>query len=309
MRHGNGMKPLAFAAAAFLLAGSAAWAQDSAPSWVRENAGYWADGILDDAAFLDGIKYLIDNGVMAVPETDVTAAQGDGTVPAWIKNNAALWASGQIRDSDFMGGIGYLVGAGVIVLDPAPDGAGAAPDGAGQAGGDPEIARLQAELDACDEIKKAIKRLDCQDDARQNLTVYTYKSQYEPLRVGPINYYWGGIGSDGNDLEISPTGQAILTVRMLAENVSSDNVALACTSPQICAYDVWDGQSAFKYSGMDFTNGQILVKPGEAKEFNILFGPNIGYGGTQFLYDPARDYQFRISEGFGSASVPLGLGR
>lgn len=296
------MKTLALAAAC-LLAGSAAYAQE-APSWVRENAGYWSEGILDDAAFLDGIKYLIDNGIMAVPPTDVEAAPGDGTVPSWIKSNAALWASGQIDDASFMGGIGYLVGAGVIALDQLQGGQQA---GAGQGGS--ELARLQAELDACEGIKKAVKRLDCQDGARHAITVYSYKSQYEPLSVGPINYYWGGVGSEGNEFEISPTGQALLSIRMLAENTSSDNVALACTSPQICAYDVWDGQSEFKYSGMDFTNGQILVRPGDAKEFNMLFGPNIGYGGTQFLYDPGRDYVFRISEGFGSASVPLGLGR
>ena len=294
------------AAAAFLLAGSAASAQEAPPSWVRENAGYWSEGILDDAAFLDGIKYLIDNGIMTVPRTDVDAAPGDGAVPSWIKSNAALWASGQLDDASFMGGIGYLVGAGVIALDQQRD-AGSPPSGSEPS--DSELARLQAELDACDEIKKAVTRLDCQDGARHAIAVYSYKSQYEPLSVGPINYYWGGIGSEGNEFEISPTGQALLSIRMLAENTSSENVALACTSPQICAYDVWDGQSEFKYSGMDFTNGQILVRPGDAKEFNMLFGPDIGYGGTQFVYDPGRDYVFRISEGFGSASVPLGLGR
>ena len=296
---------LALAASAGLALASAgpALAQESVPSWVRENAGYWADGILDDGSFLDGIKYLVDNGIIDVPAAEAAAAPADGGVPGWIKSNAQLWASGQIGDGDFLAGMGYLVGAGIIVLD-SPQSPDAAP-----AGGDPETARLQAALDECDGIKKALNRLDCQEEARQNLLVHSYKSQYRPLSVGPVDYYWGGIGSDGNEFETSATGQAILTVRMLAENTSSQNVALACTSPQICSYDVWDGQSAFKYSGMDFTNGQILLRPGEAKEFNMLFGPNIGYGGTQFLYDPARDYEFRISEGFGSASVPLELGR
>lgn len=281
-------------AVACLLAASAAHAQEI-PSWIRDNAGYWADGVLDDGAFVGGIGYLIEQGIMTVPDVEVAAAQGDGTIPAWIKNNASLWASGQIGDADFLAGMGYLVGAGVI--DAGVN--GAAGGGSG----------LQAELDACAQIKKAVKRLDCQDEVRQRMLVQSYKDSIEPLRVGPVNYYWGGIGSDGNSLEASPTGQAILAVRMLAENASSENVSLSCTSPQICAYDVWDGSSAFKYSGMDFTNGQILLRPGQAKEFNMLFGPNIGYGGTQFLYDPAKDYEFRISEGFGSASVQLGLGR
>lgn len=281
------------------IAGSA-WAEQ-VPSWVRDNAGYWADGVLDDRAFTDGVKYLIDNGIITVPEVEAEAGSGDGTIPSWIKGNADLWASGQITDADFMAGIGYLVAIGLI--DAGSDPGAKAPQG------DSETARLQDQLDACAEIRKALKRLECQDDARQELLVHQYKSSVEPLRVGSVDYYWGGIGSDGNSLEASTGGQAILALRMLAENTSSENVSLSCTSPQICAYDVWDGQNTFKYSGMDFTNGQILLKPGQAKEFNMLFGPNIGYGGTQFLYDPAKDYEFRISEGFGSASIPLRLGQ
>jgi hypothetical protein len=80
-----------------------------------------------------------------------------------------------------------------------------------------------------------------------------------------------------------------------------------CTGPSICNYDVWNGQKAYKYSGMDFTNGQIVLKPGESAIFNMLFGPNIGYGGTKFEYDPSKDYYFRISEPYGSASIPLNL--
>ena len=125
--------------------------------------------------------------------------------------------------------------------------------------------------------------------------------------LGPITYYWTGVGSEGNEFEITATGQPLLSVRMLAENTSSEIAALNCTSPQICAYDVWDGSKAFKYSGMDFTSGQIVLNPGDAREFNILFGPNIGYGGTEFEFDSSKDYVFRISEDFGSASIPLNL--
>ena len=40
---------------------------------------------------------------------------------------------------------------------------------------------------------------------------------------------------------------------------------------------------------------------------NILFGPNIGYGGTEFEYDPSKTYTFRINEPFGSLDVHLDL--
>ncbi len=95
---------------------------------------------------------------------------------------------------------------------------------------------------------------------------------------------------------------------MLAENTgSSENVAMFCTSPSVCNYEVWNGIKAFKYSSQDFVSGQIVLKPGEAKEFNLFFGPNIGYGGTEFEYDPSKDYYFRISEPWGSLQIPLNL--
>ena len=49
---------------------------------------------------------------------------------------------------------------------------------------------------------------------------------------------------------------------------------------------------------MDFTNGQVVLKPGESKIFNMFFGPNIGGGVTTFEYDSAKDYHFRIKESF-----------
>ena len=56
---------------------------------------------------------------------------------------------------------------------------------------------------------------------------------------------------------------------------------------------------------MDFTSGQIVLNPGDSREFNILFGPNIGYGGTQFEYDSSKNYEFRINEPFGNIAIPL----
>ena len=58
---------------------------------------------------------------------------------------------------------------------------------------------------------------------------------------------------------------------------------------------------------MDFTSGQIVLNPGDSREFNILFGPNIGYGGTEFEYDSSKSYIFRINEDFGSVNIPLDL--
>ena len=34
------------------------------PTWVKNNAGWWADGQIDDKAFVTGIQWLISNGIM-----------------------------------------------------------------------------------------------------------------------------------------------------------------------------------------------------------------------------------------------------
>ena len=36
------------------------------PSWIKNNAGWWADGQIDDTAFIRGIQYLITNGILQV---------------------------------------------------------------------------------------------------------------------------------------------------------------------------------------------------------------------------------------------------
>ena len=36
------------------------------PSWVKQNAGWWADGAIADSDFVSGIQYLITKGIMTI---------------------------------------------------------------------------------------------------------------------------------------------------------------------------------------------------------------------------------------------------
>ena len=36
------------------------------PAWVKNNAGWWAEGTIDDAAFIQGIQFLIKEGILRV---------------------------------------------------------------------------------------------------------------------------------------------------------------------------------------------------------------------------------------------------
>ena len=43
-----------------------AQAQGSLPDWIKTNAGWWAEGAVDDATFLNGIEFLLENGIINV---------------------------------------------------------------------------------------------------------------------------------------------------------------------------------------------------------------------------------------------------
>jgi len=36
------------------------------PDWIKNNAGWWADGQIDDGSFVSGLQWLISNGIMKI---------------------------------------------------------------------------------------------------------------------------------------------------------------------------------------------------------------------------------------------------
>ena len=85
------------------------------PNWVKNNAGWWADGQIPDSAFIQGIEFLIKQQIVVVPiiENESTI---ESSVPEWIKTNAGWWADGQIDDKTFATGIEFLIKIGLIVV-------------------------------------------------------------------------------------------------------------------------------------------------------------------------------------------------
>ena len=88
----------------------------SVPEWVKNNAGWWADGQIPDSAFIDGIEFLIKDGLIVVSSEQQSESQTDG-IPEWVKNNAGWWADGQIPDSAFIDGIEFLIKDGIININ------------------------------------------------------------------------------------------------------------------------------------------------------------------------------------------------
>ena len=86
------------------------------PQWVKNNAEWWADGQIDDASFVSGIQYLINQGIMKIPETAQGSGSGSDGIPEWIKGNAEWWAAGQIDDNTFVSGIQWLISNGIMKI-------------------------------------------------------------------------------------------------------------------------------------------------------------------------------------------------
>jgi len=86
------------------------------PSWIKNNAGWWADGSIDDDSFVQGIQFLIKEDVLKIPPTTQGSSSGSNEIPSWIKNNAGWWAEGIIDDDSFVQAIQFLIKEGIMKI-------------------------------------------------------------------------------------------------------------------------------------------------------------------------------------------------
>jgi len=130
MTYAYNMKFIGFFVFTFFLVGALtipnAFADDVIPSWIKNNAGWWADDKIDDFTFAQGIGFLIKNKIIQINDLPTTsdgeiAIENDISIPTWIKNNAGWWADDDISDSDFLYGIKFLVETNIIQFQPDGD--------------------------------------------------------------------------------------------------------------------------------------------------------------------------------------------
>ena len=123
MTRAYNMKLILFFVFAFFLVGvltiPTSLAQDAVPSWIKNNAKWWAEDKIDDFTFAQGIGFLIKNKIIQIHDLPITPdgeiiIEKDIVIPAWIKNNAGWWADDSISDSDFLYGIKFLVENNII---------------------------------------------------------------------------------------------------------------------------------------------------------------------------------------------------
>ena len=99
-------------------------AQDAQiPNWIKNVAGWWADGVISENEFLTGIEYLVNNNIILLDFVPCNYKIQDQTispsksVPDWIKNNASWWSENLIDDIDYINGLQYLIEYKIIKID------------------------------------------------------------------------------------------------------------------------------------------------------------------------------------------------
>ncbi len=84
------------------------------PKWVKNNADWWAQGLISDDDFVLGMQFLIKEKIVDIPKLPYPSSGMDENIPSWVKNNASWWADDLIHEDDFIKGIKYLAEKGII---------------------------------------------------------------------------------------------------------------------------------------------------------------------------------------------------
>ncbi|HSD05350.1 MAG TPA: 6-bladed beta-propeller, partial [Nitrosopumilaceae archaeon] len=85
------------------------------PSWIKNNARWWAEDKIQDSDFAYGIQYLIKQKIINIPEAKLSATDSV-KIPSWVKVSAGWWSDDKISDKSFVASIQYLVSVGIIKI-------------------------------------------------------------------------------------------------------------------------------------------------------------------------------------------------
>ena len=87
------------------------------PIIVKNNAGWWAEGAVDDATFITQLQWLMDKNILKIPPTSQGGGDGTNEIPIIVKNNAGWWYEGLIDDATFVTQIQWLVENGFMKIN------------------------------------------------------------------------------------------------------------------------------------------------------------------------------------------------
>ena len=85
------------------------------PIWIKNNAAWWSQELIEDSDFIAGIEYLIQNEIITIQDNQVIASSySSNEIPSWIKNNAGWWSDDLITEQEFIDGLQWLISNGII---------------------------------------------------------------------------------------------------------------------------------------------------------------------------------------------------
>ena len=288
----------------FPLAASAQ--SDAIPSWIKNNAGWWADGVIDDSSFVSGIEWLVSNNIIEVPATAVSGT-AESAIPGWVKNTAGWWANNQISDDDFVNAVQHLIKVGIMSVPQAEQAAPSTPTPAtAPSSSDSALTtkynKLKAELTKCQEYDKASKVFLCENEFKGALENVEYMMKAKKYEVGPMHYYYAP-----TQVIINAEGNSAVWLTFVVHNTDSKNNSVYCTGPVACNYTITDGKKEWVYSTNTVTAGRLEMKPDVIKSIDFTFGPPAQRHLERWNYDPSSEYFLKITEPFGNLNMPLEL--
>jgi len=83
------------------------------PIWIKNNAAWWSQELIEDSDFVAGIEYLIQQEIITLTDTG-TLETNSSEIPEWIKNNAGWWSKDLITEKEFIDGLQWLISNGII---------------------------------------------------------------------------------------------------------------------------------------------------------------------------------------------------
>ena len=94
--------------------------ENTIPYWIKNNADWWSKNKINDAEFILGIEYLINNEIMNIVARN-SSENSLNAIPSWVKNSAGWWSNNEISDAEFISGIKYLIENNIIKVSTQTD--------------------------------------------------------------------------------------------------------------------------------------------------------------------------------------------
>jgi len=87
------------------------------PTWIRNNAEWWATGEISDSVFVTGIEFLLENNIIMISNMPPSGNVSGDEIPDWIRNNAHWWSQDLISEDEFVNSLKFLIQEGIIVIN------------------------------------------------------------------------------------------------------------------------------------------------------------------------------------------------